>query len=43
MLRFTRFNVAADSFESRMEYTDDDGETWKPGNHQTFHRASPQL
>ena len=38
-LRFTRFNVAADSFESRMEYTDDGGATWKPGNHQRFRRA----
>lgn len=42
-LRFTRFNVAADSFESRMEYTDDGGTTWKPGNHQVFHRAGSTL
>ena len=38
-LRFTRFNVSADRFESRMEYTIDGGATWRPGNHQTFHRA----
>lgn len=37
-LRFTRFNVQKDSFESRMEYTEDDGGTWKPGNHQVFRR-----
>lgn len=41
MLRFTRFNVSADSFESKMEYTEDDGVTWKPGNHQLFRRSSP--
>jgi len=39
-LRFTRFNVAANSFESRMEYTEDGGRTWKQGNHQTFRRAT---
>ena len=39
-LRFTRFNVAEDSFESRMEYTEDGGRTWKPGNHQWFRRSS---
>lgn len=38
-LRFTRFNVSDNAFESRMEYTDDGGKTWKPGNHQTFRRA----
>ncbi|MCB1578347.1 MAG: hypothetical protein KDI81_13745 [Xanthomonadales bacterium] len=41
-LRFTRFNVAEDSFESRMEYSEDGGKTWKPGNHQTFRRAGMQ-
>ena len=40
-LRFTRFNVSPDTFESRMEYTEDGGTTWKPGNHQLFTRASP--
>lgn len=40
-LRFTRFNSSDDAFESRMEYTDDGGKTWKPGNHQTFRRAAP--
>ncbi len=39
-LRFTRFNVAPDRFESRMEYTEDGGATWAPGNHQIFERAS---
>lgn len=37
-LRFTRFNVRPDAFESRMEYTEDGGATWKPGNHQVFRR-----
>lgn len=37
-LRFTRSNVSADSFESRMEYTTDGGETWTLGNHQVFSR-----
>ncbi len=37
-LRFTRFNVAQDSFESRMEVTSDGGATWKPGNRQRFKR-----
>ena len=37
-LRFTRFNVTPNRFESRMEYTTDDGETWTQGNHQVFTR-----
>lgn len=37
-LRFTRYNVAENSFESKMEYTNDDGETWILGNHQVFRR-----
>lgn len=37
-LRFTRFKVTADRFESKMEHTDDGGKTWKPGNHQVFRR-----
>jgi hypothetical protein len=37
-LRFTRFNVEADSFESRMEYSSDGGKIWSPGNHQVFMR-----
>lgn len=37
-LRFTRYNVMPDRFESRMEYTEDGGRTWKPGNHQEFRR-----
>jgi hypothetical protein len=38
-LRFTRFNVSADRFESRMEVSTDGGSSWKPGNHQVFERA----
>lgn len=38
-LRFTRSNVSQDSFESRMEYSEDGGRTWKPGNRQRFTRA----
>ena len=37
-LRFTRFNVSADAFESKMEYSGDGGKTWQPGNHQSFER-----
>ncbi len=39
-LRFTRYNVSRDSFESKMEYTEDGGKTWSPGNHQAFKRAA---
>lgn len=39
-LRFTRFNVTDDRFESRMEWTEDGGASWKPGNHQVFVRQS---
>ncbi len=38
-LRFTRYNVKPDSFESKMEYTRDGGKTWLPGNHQVFRRS----
>ncbi|MEO6447043.1 MAG: hypothetical protein ABIZ91_00255 [Gemmatimonadaceae bacterium] len=38
-LRFTRYNVTDATFESRMEYTEDGGKSWKPGNHQMFRRA----
>ena len=37
-LRFTRFNVQPDSFESRMEYTEDGGQSWQRGNQQRFQR-----
>lgn len=37
-LRFIRYNVTTDSFESRMEYTSDGGATWTLGNHQVFTR-----
>lgn len=39
-LRFTRSDVAAERFESRMEYSTDAGQTWKPGNHQTFRQRA---
>lgn len=38
-LRFTRYNVTRDSFESKMEWTDDGGNTWTPANHQVFRRV----
>ncbi|MGE0179554.1 MAG: hypothetical protein AB7O91_07020 [Sphingomonas sp.] len=37
-LRFTRYAVTADRFESRMEISADGGVTWSPGNHQVFVR-----
>jgi hypothetical protein len=40
-LRFTRFNVSPDRFESRMEWSIDKGATWNPGNHQIFRRCQP--
>jgi len=39
-LKFTRYNVLQDSFESKMEYTEDGGMSWLPGNHQVFRRSS---
>jgi hypothetical protein len=39
-LRFTRFNVQPNHFESRREVSLDGGESWKPGNHQRFVRAT---
>ena len=41
-LRFTRYNVKDNSFESKMEYTSDGGETWVMGNHQNFVRAESE-
>lgn len=37
-LRFTRFNVTPNRFESRMERSTDGGETWVLGNTQVFVR-----
>lgn len=37
-LRFTRYNVEADRFESKMEYSSDGGKSWTQGNHQVFIR-----
>jgi hypothetical protein len=37
-LRFTRYNVEPDRFESKMEYSTDGGKTWIQGNHQLFRR-----
>lgn len=39
-LRFIRFNVEQDRFESRMERSVDGGKTWQRANHQVFTRAS---
>ena len=39
-LRFTRYNVTTDRFESRMEHTEDGGKSWLPGNHQVFRRIA---
>ncbi|MGQ0429353.1 MAG: hypothetical protein ACT4UQ_05435 [Gammaproteobacteria bacterium] len=39
-LRFTRFNVESNCFESKMEVSFDGGASWKPGNHQQFVRAT---
>lgn len=39
-LRFTRSNVTPAGFESRMEFSEDGGKTWKPGNHQVFRRKT---
>lgn len=39
-LRFTRFNVAPDRFESRMERSSDGGQTWRLGNTQVFERRN---
>jgi CubicO group peptidase (beta-lactamase class C family) len=41
-LRFTRYNVEPDRFESKMEYSRDGGESWAQGNHQLFRRAGQQ-
>ncbi len=41
LLRFTRFNIMPNRFESRMEVSMDGGGSWKPGNHQVFKRAAP--
>jgi hypothetical protein len=38
-LRFTRYNISRDRFESRMEVSTDGGATWTPGNHQVFARS----
>lgn len=42
-LRFTRFNVSPDRFESRMERSTDGGETWSLGNRQVFVRQQEAL
>lgn len=39
-LRFTRYGITPGRFESKMEYTNDGGKTWLPGNHQVFVRAA---
>ncbi len=37
-LRFTRYNIEPDRFESKMEYSQNGGETWIQGNRQSFRR-----
>ena len=37
-LRFTRYNVTPDRFESKMEFSHDGGLNWTQGNHQVFVR-----
>ncbi len=39
-LRFTRFNIVRDRYESRMERSTDGGVTWALGNHQIFERQA---
>lgn len=39
-LRFTRYNVSTDRFESRMEVSIDGGSSWTQGNHQVFTRKN---
>ncbi len=41
-LRFTRYKIRKNSFESKMEYTTDNGKSWLPGNHQKFRRIPPE-
>jgi len=41
-LRFTRSAIRRDGFESRMEYSLDQGKTWAPGNRQVFTRATSE-
>ncbi|MBX7540079.1 hypothetical protein [Qipengyuania sphaerica] len=41
-LRFTRFNVTENRFESRMDRSSDGGKTWVQGNHQLFVRRSDE-
>ncbi|MEQ8744096.1 hypothetical protein [Parasphingorhabdus sp.] len=38
-LRFTRYNVSENSFESRMDWSTDGGKNWTQGNHQVFRRC----
>lgn len=40
MLRFTRSDVEENSFRSRMEMSNDGGQTWRLGNRQHFRRAT---
>ena len=37
-LRFTRYDVQPDRFNSKMEYSTDSGKNWTQGNRQTFVR-----
>jgi len=42
-LRFTRYNIEPDRFESKMEISNDGGTTWRPGNHQVLVRAKEEV
>ncbi|MGQ0385165.1 MAG: hypothetical protein ACT4UP_10850 [Gammaproteobacteria bacterium] len=41
-LRFTRFNVERNCFESRLDVSTDGGASWRPGNHLRFVRATSE-
>jgi hypothetical protein len=41
--RYTRYGIAADRFESRMETSYDGGTSWKLGHHQLFVRAPANM
>lgn len=40
ILFYIRGARAEDAFESRMDYSEDGGVTWKQGNRQVFRRAN---
>lgn len=40
VMRVTRFAVAPDRLEARMDVSTDGGVSWRPGHHQVFRRAA---